>query len=277
MTIQAVQDTAESVTPENTAPEANEAAENVDVNQTPEAGQEGAEAPEQPQEGDKEESGEFPKKAVNALNRRNKTISKLRAQLRELEEKLAAQETQPKERTQVSPDDYETYGEYLKAEMKAEMEDQLRRQSTEQQKQHLSAQKEQLAQQRDMEIAQQAQELAAKIPDLKQTMQPHIQTLDALPQQIADIFYSLDNAPIAAYVLAKEGKLESLSHVNQAVAAYEIINAHNKGLAMIAKQSATPPIVSQAPQPMKAAKGTGTFKKQLTPQDDVLKSLGLKK
>ena len=32
--------------------------------------------------------GEFPKKAVNALNRKNKQINKLRAQMRELEQKL---------------------------------------------------------------------------------------------------------------------------------------------------------------------------------------------
>jgi hypothetical protein len=39
------------------------------------------------QEGESQE--EFPKKAVNALNRKNKQITKLRAQMRELQTKLS--------------------------------------------------------------------------------------------------------------------------------------------------------------------------------------------
>jgi hypothetical protein len=35
--------------------------------------------------------------------------------------------------------------------------------------------------------------------------------------------------------------------------------------------------LSQAPSPISKARGTGSVKKQLSPNDDVLKSLGLKK
>lgn len=226
---------------------------------------------EQP-ESDEQGGEKFPKKAVNALNRKTKTINKLRAQMRELEAKLnevpKVTESKP-----VNPDDFENYGDFIDAQIQASVEKRIMQSQNDLQKQQLTQQQESLKVQRDQYIIEQAQEAAKTLTDLPQVWQQNAQTLDALPESIADIFYSIDNAPAAVYVLAKEGKLESLALMNPAIAAYEIVNAQNKGMEMI---SVPKPRASQAPQPITKAKANGSVKKQLSAESDVLKSLGLK-
>ena len=238
-----------------------------DAQEAEEVIQQDAEQPESDDTGE-----EFPKKAVNALNRKNKQINKLRAQMRELEAKLN-QAPEAKETKPVNPDDFESYGDYIDAQVKSLVDQKITQSQSDMQKQQLAQQQEQLKAQRDQYIIEQAQEVSKTLTDLPQVWQQNAQTLDALPEQIADIFYSIDNAPAAVYVLAKEGKLDSLALMNPAVAAYEIVNAQNTGREMI---SVPKPRVSSAPQPITKAKANGSVKKQLTPESDVLKSLGLK-
>jgi hypothetical protein len=223
-------------------------------------------------DGDDSGEVEFPKKAVNALNRKDKKINKLRAQMRELEAKLAESPKQT-EQKEINPDDFDNYGDYINAQVEALVEQKVGQSENDMQKQQLNQQKEALKAQRDQYIIEQAQEVSQTLTDLPQVWKKNAATLDALPDEIADIFYSIDNAPAAVYTLAKEGKLESLLNANPAVAAYEIVNAQNKGMELLSKPQTR---VSQAPQPITKAKGTGSVKKQLSPNDDVLRSLGLK-
>lgn len=216
---------------------------------------------------------EFPQKAINALNRKNKKINKLRAQMRELEAKLKESPTKV-ETKDVNPDDFESFGEYNDAKVKALVEQKLQQSQHDMQKQYLTSQQEQLKVERDQYIIEQANELTKTLPDLPQVWQQNARLLDALPEQVADIFYSIENAPAAIYTLAKEGKLESLLYANPAVAALEIMNAEQRGLEITSKPQTR---VSQAPTPITKARGSGSVKKQLSPKDDVLKSLGLKK
>lgn len=221
---------------------------------------------------EQEDSGddvEFPKKAVNALNRKTKQINKLRAQKLELEAKL--QEIQSKFAPQeINPDDFETYGDFLEAKLNHRDQQSKNDMQTTQ----LTQQKEQVKAQQNQYIVDQAYEVAKTFTDLPIVWNKNAQLLDALPEEITDIFYSVENAPAAVYMLAKEGKLEGLLYANPAVAAYEIINAQNKGMELLSKPKIRS---SQAPQPISKAKGTGSIQKQLSPSDDVLKSLGLKK
>jgi hypothetical protein len=221
------------------------------------------------------ESGEveFPKKAVNAINRKNKQINKLRAQMRELEAKLNETPEVGNKPSEINPDDFESYGDYINAQVEALVEQKSMQSQTDMQKQQLKQQQEVLAAQRDQHIIEQAQEAAQVFSDLPQVWQENAQLLDALPKEVSDIFYSIDNAPAAVYTLAKEGKLESLLYANPSVAAYEIVNAQNRGLELLSKPKTR---VSQAPEPITKARGTGSVKKQLSPNDNVLKSLGLK-
>lgn len=218
------------------------------------------------------EEVEFPKKAVNALNRLKKDKIKLRAQLRELEAKLEEAQ-KPSEAKPVNEADYESYADYINAQVEALVEQKTKQSQGDMQKQLLLQQQEALKAERDKHIVEQAKEVSKTLHDLPQVWQQNAQLLDALPQQVADIFYDLDNAPAAVYVLAKEGKLESLLYANPSVAAYEIINAQQRGLALLAKPQTR---TTQAPQPISKARGTGSYKKQLSPSDDVLKSLGFK-
>mgnify|MGYP001547769859 CR=1 FL=1 len=223
-------------------------------------------------EAGQQEEVEFPKKAINALNRKNKQINKLRAQMRELEAKLNEQPN-VSEAKEINSDDFENYGDYINAQVEALVEQKTKQSQADMHKQQLTQQQEYLKAQRDQFIIEQAQEMSQTLTDLPDVWSQNAQTLDSLPEQISDIFYNIENAPAAIYTLAKEGKLESLMYMNPAVAAYEIINAQNKGLELFSKPQKR---VSQAPTPISKAKGTGSFKKQLTPKDDVLKSLGLK-
>lgn len=258
------------------APEvaADNESEQEEVKQPKEA-QEDQEADES-QETDSQEQSEgeveFPKKAVNALNRKNKQINKLRAQMRELEAKLE-EAPEAKEQSEINPDDFENYGDYINAQVEALVEQKTQQSQSDMQKQQLTQQQEALKAQRDLYIIEQANEASETLTDLPQVWQQNAELLDSLPEQITDIFYSIDNAPAAVYTLAKEGKLESLLHANPAVAAYEIVNAQNKGLELLSKPQTR---VSQAPEPISKAKGAGSVKKQLSPNDDVLKSLGIK-
>lgn len=215
---------------------------------------------------------EFPQKAVNALNRKNKRINKLRAQIRELEAKLKESPQSP-ETKDVNPDDFESYGDYIDAKVKALVDQKTQQSQSDMHKQHLTSQQEQLKAERDLYIIEQANEVAKALPDLPVVWQQNAELLDSLPESVADIFYSVDNAPAAIYALAKEGKLESLLYANPAVAAIEIVNAEKRGMEMISKPPAR---VSQAPTPITKARGSGSVKKQLSPNDDVLKSLGFK-
>jgi hypothetical protein len=229
-----------------------------------------------PEEGDNlDESGnvKFPKKAVHALRYKNKQIFKLRTKLREIEEQLN-QPFEGSETKDVNPNDFESYGDYINAKVESLVEQRIKQSQGDMHKQQMTHQQQALLEQRDQYIREQAQEVSKTFTDLPQVWEQNAQLLDALPKEIADIFFNIDNAPAAVYTLAKEGKLEGLLYANPAIAAYEIVNAQNRGLERLSRPHNN---VSQAPTPITKAKGTGSVKKQLSPNDDVLKSLGLKK
>lgn len=225
------------------------------------------------QEGGETPNGdEWPKKAVNALSREKKNNSKLRARMQELEVKLADLNNAEVDSKPVNADDYETMDEYIRAQTDSMVEQKLKNNTSEQTKAQLTQEQETLLAERNQSVAMQAQETAKYIPDFQAVIGQHTQTLDSMPDVISDIFYSIDNAPLAAYVLAKEGKLNALAYSNPHVAANEIIQAQQRGEAMMHKPRTH---VSQAPEPMRAANGRGTINKDIS-QGDVLKNLGLK-
>lgn len=207
---------------------------------------------------------ELPTKFKNALNRKQRAINKktaqnyqLKAQLRELEKKLESMAATTGEPKKVNPDDYDTVDDWVNALVDNK---QVQSQAT-LQKQQLQQQKEALQAQRDQAIIEQANEVRQVLTDFDSVVAPHVQLLDALPEQIADIFYSIDNPNVAIYTLAKEGKLQGLLYANPAIAAYEIVNAQTKGLEQLSGKPK--PKQSQAPQPISKARGTGTATKSI--------------
>lgn len=227
-------------------------------------------------EEDTGESGEgsgdqFPKKAVNALNRKTKTIAKLRAKLQELEAKHAQLNT-VEEIKPVNSDEFDTLDAYLDAKMDALVKTQIKQTDTERQKAQITQEQQALLYERDMYVKQQAAEMAKAFPDLPQVWQQNSTALDGLPKEVADIFYSLENTAAAVYVLGKEGQIDALRYANPYVAANMIMSAEQRGKQLLSRMSQP---VNNAPEPMKGAKGVSTSTKNLM-QGSVLKNLGLK-
>lgn len=212
------------------------------------------------QDGDEGGEGdvEFPKKAVNALNRKDKKINKLRAERRELQAQMRELEAklkdapQSKGHSEINPDDFDNYGDYINAQVEALVEQRMTQSQYDMQKQQLTKQQEQELQKRNEIVLEQAREAAQTLTDLPQLWEQNAAILDALPDQITDMFYELDNAAAAVYVLAKEGKLQGLMHKNPYLAANEIINAQSRGIELLSKPQTR---ISQAPQPIKPAGG----------------------
>ena len=217
------------------------------------------ETQEETQETQTEAPVEFPKKAVNALSRRDKKINKLQAQLSELQQQLHSPPA-AKPETQVAngkprEEDFESYGDYLRAEIMHDVRnDQSQRDEKAQEKQ-LTNQQEQYVEQRRASLAEQIEVEAKNIPDFGQVWTENADLLDELPKHIEHAFYEADNAPLAIYTLAKEGKLEELATMSPAKAAMEI------GRAQI--RATSKPQTSNAPAPLKSAKGTMKTDKSL--------------
>lgn len=155
-------------------------------------------------EGETEGEVEFPKKAVNALNRKNKQINKLRAQMRELEAKLNEEPEKP-EPKHIDESQYDTWEEYNAAKVEALVDEKTKQTQSDMERQQLAQQKEMLQAQRNQHIREQAEEATEVFSDLPQVWSENAQLLDSLPEEISDIFYSIDHAPAAVYTLAKEG------------------------------------------------------------------------
>ena len=209
------------------------------------------------------------KKMDNAIKRRDKKLAQSNARLRELEAKLAEAQ-KPFEPKNVNPDDFETMDEYFKAQTEAAIENKFTQNNTDQQKAQLDAQKQQIIAERNEAIIEQANEVSQTLTDLPQVWRQNAAILNALPEQVTEMFYSLDNAPVAIYTLAKEGRLADLAYMNPHIAAQEIYSAQQRGAGLL-----RPRTQQTAPEPMRSAKGGVKTTKDLS-KGSVLKNLGLK-
>ncbi len=223
------------------------------------------------------ENEPFPKKAVNALSRRDKMIKKLRAEQQKLMEELESLKSAKPEADVEAPkeDDFETYGDYLKAVIQHETKNGLAKTQYEQQQKYLEQQRqqhEQLIQQERIErVYEQSQEFAKQVPDYNQVLEQNLATVDSFPPEIENLFYEIDNAPLAFYTLAKEGRLETLSTMSPVMAAVEIGRALDRGKTSISKRN-----VTNAPSPMSGVSGKGDAVKSPTEMspDELMKWVG---
>lgn len=220
----------------------------------------------EPQESEAEAEQLWPKKATNALSRRDKQIGKLKAQteyLAQENEKLRAQSTQKQPIEQVKdgrPDEknYDNYADYMKAELKWEMEQKFAERDTKNQKTVEQAREEAWVAERQDAAASKAKELVKDIPDLVDFVGEHEETYEAFSPEIKRAFLESDNPLLAAYNLVKEGKFEALASMSPARAAMEIGRAQAQA---IAKPK------TNAPKPMPAARGAVAGSKRLEDMD----------
>lgn len=208
----------------------------------------------------------FPKKAINALSRRDKQIGKLKAEREALAKELEAFKAKFEESKGGQPkeEQFDSYSDYLEARQKWLVENEFGQRDLKQKEERINnLQTQEQAEwyaEREETIGQLALETSKTIPDFMEVMLPVQHVFDAFPPELEHMFLSLDNAPLAAYNLAKEGKLERLATLPLNLAAVELYQAQ-------AKAYEAPKKVSKAPKPISASKGSGTLSKNVTQMD----------
>lgn len=219
--------------------------------------------------GDSEGGDKFPKKAVNALNRKNKQIHALRAKMRELEAHIAKASQGSQQNQVVAPreEDFDTYGEFLKAEMRHALKQEIGGMNQQQQQNQLHQQQASIRAQQDAIIEQNVRELVNAHPDVAKTLREHAHVLENMPPHIEQLFYELDDVAAASYALAKEGRLEDLYYMQPQMAIAEMVRAQERGRNYLTKKT------SQAPKPVASVTGGGGGSTPLGNQsvDDLMK------
>ncbi len=196
----------------------------------------------------------FPKKAVNAISRRDKQIGKLKAEMAALSAELEKYRTP----TQAAPqkqasdgrpsvDQFDDYGAYLEALSEWKIEQKFTTTERKNQETQLSQKQAQYIEMREAEIAEKAQGHVKSIPDFLEIVETNSDILDMLPVETQMAFYEADDAALAFYNLAKSGKLEQLATMSPYRAAMEIARAQ----VMPARQT------TNAPRPVTGVRGSG--------------------
>lgn len=228
-----------------------------------------------------EEQIPFPKKAVNAISRRDRQIARMRAEHKQELSQLKAEIEKFRSSTNTSqrpsPDNYETYDEYTDALIEWRIgEGQKTKQTAEQSPQLTQEQVQQQIhwQQRAAEMDKQDAELEQKLPDYKQFREINSDIFNNIKPEIVQVIYELDNAPLALYALAREGKLEDvLNNSNPYRAAMEMHRAQEKGKQLLIRQT-TP---TKTPAPIKGVGNSGSYSENLTKMsaDEIIKHFNL--
>ena len=206
----------------------------------------------------------FPKKAINKIQRKERQVRQLRAQKRELEGKIAEFEKAKASAAPskpISPDDYETYGDYLVAIGESKIEKKFVDRDQERSKSELDAEQKFIQTQQQELFVQERDQMFADIPDAKAVFTKALPTLNSLPSAIEELIFELDSPVIALYTLAKEGRLDNLSSMSLPLAAAELVAAQIRGAQTL---NSVPAVAGdtqhqiQTPKPMAVARGTGT-------------------
>lgn len=236
----------------------------IAAQETPEI--EGAEPEEQATE-NREDA--FPKKAVNAISRRDKQIGKLRAEREQLAaelNKFRAQSTQTKPANTGAPKEAEftNYADFLEAKNAYAIEQKFAERDTKHEETQRTTQEKAWISEREQALSVKAQQFVKEMPDAAALVEEYSDVIDEFSPQLQRLFLEADNAPLAFYNLAKEGKLESLASMSLARAAMEIGRAET--------QAATKP-KTKAPTPLPAARGSVAPSKSLESMsgDELLK------
>ena len=244
-----------------------------DVVQT-EAGAEDNQSGEDGEEGNTEETP-FPKKAVNALNRAKREKRQLRAQVRELEAKLSELKAfKPDASTAPDPNKFETYTDFNEANVKHQIRAAMEEAQNKGKLEALESQRALIQEKRNQELNMVAVETAKQVPDLAPVISQYAPVLESLGSELTDVIYEMDNAPLAIYTLAKEGILEDVLSAPTPIATVHLMNAQARGGQTLSRRAAKPNVTA-APEPIRAAKGTGVNTKPLhaLSGDDIMKWL----
>lgn len=236
---------------------------------------------EQPDDADEQEAGNvdaFPKKAVNAINRRERRINKLQALLDKKNAELEKFKSSNFQNDEISKTINEAddkpnendfadkpYSEYLDALTDWKVKHELKARDAKQAEELKKKDAEFAQQEKDKWITERAEKLDASALDAKKHFRDFdnvvADAMDGLEvsNEIKEVFLEADNAAYALYAMAKEGKIDEIADMKPNRAALEIGRYVEKGIALSKKQQTT-----NAPTPIKANKGVGVGSKALS-------------
>lgn len=231
---------------------------------------------EQEDAGKTEDETPWPKKAQNALSRRDKQIGKLRAEREHMAaelEKLRSQPApkQPQPQTnQPIPEgmpkeaDYKSYAEYLEAVNDYKIDQKFSKLQEGQKQTQQATQEKAWEEQRLNIVDKQAEEFAKDFPDVVQIFTDNTELVKSFPPEIKRALLEADNAPLAFYNLAKEDKLADLADMSLVDAKVEI---------RLAQMKAAEKPRTKAPTPLPASRGSVASTKSLDSMsgDELLK------
>lgn len=238
---------------------------------------------ETPEEKEPYSNTNWPPKAENAHSKLKRRATKLTDENESLKNQIAELKSQlesnvePKEPPQEG--DYNLYDDYMNAQVDYRVEAGIQEaQKTQNEKQLASLeakQQEVYKEQRSHHMAEKLVEMTKVYEDYNQVLNPYMHTINAMPSHVENVALAIDNAPLAFYNLAKEGKIEQLAYMPPEIATAEIIQAQYRNVKQ--PENVMPQkTVSSAPKPMKAVKGTAVPKTAPMTKDEFFKQWGLK-
>lgn len=211
----------------------------------------------------------WPKKAQNALSRRDKQIGKLKAELDAARQESAKYREQPSQQTQndtqggqLSPaktgiptklkeTDFSNYAEFIEARAEEiadwKIDKKFAERDVKQKETEASTKESAWREERAATVDKQAENFLKDHADAQALYDEHADTIHELPQNIKDALLAADNTHLAMYNLAKDGKLEDLADMSLVDAKVEI------RLAQL-KQPEKPQ--SKAPAPLSTSRGS---------------------
>jgi hypothetical protein len=214
------------------------------------------EAEESQAEGESDESGDdLPKNIKKALDKKTRYIRNLREREKALlaeVEKLKSEKIEPK---QIKEDEFQgSYGEFIKQQAVEEMKAVLGQNQQQQKLDQLTLQQQQIVAEQTQAISEEAMEFSKQSDDFAKIVPANASKFDVLPAEIQGLFFELESPTLAAYALAKEGKIEQLAFMSPYMAATEIVRAQERGLQYL--QATSKKQISNAPAPIQGVRGT---------------------
>lgn len=257
----------------------NAADESANVEKATEAKAEGDAGTEEKAETQKSEE-QWPKKAVNALSKRDKQIGKLRAELDYMRQQM--QNSQPQ--TQATPQvkkvdaspkasDFEDYESYIDAKAAYQAERLINQKMAEVEKQSVREREQAHNATLDSQFQKSLDAAKASIPDFEDVM------ADAYDEPVADhviqAIKEAEDGALAAYLAVKEGLVEKLNQMSPYRAAMEIARLADRAKLSVSK----PKPVTKAPNPMAPVRGTvqGSKSESDMNSDELMKAYGFRK
>lgn len=255
-------------------PEPSKTTEVTEVEQT--GDQEAVEKPLEQKTDEELTPEQLAKRERNRESKLSKKLADFKRQNRDLQEQLA-RVNQPKEQPKSGKPDLNTFQgtweQYNEALTDWKLENKFSENTQKQQETQQRQEYSKWVDDRSSKVDERLPELSASIPDIEDVMNEVEDLASMLSPEQARIALEAEDINLAVYTLHKEGKLQDVIKLPPSQLAAAIAKAEVRG-----QQYLTQKQVTNAPTPIKAAKGNTTGGKSLEKQsvDELMNGLGFR-